>query len=410
MKLIKLNKRKFSFFAINFTYFLDNLGWSIVFPIFAPLFLDVDNLIFSESFSISARTALLGIFLGAFPLAQFLGAPILGEFADKRGRRKAFILSIAFTCLGYLLTAWSVYYKNLYFLFIGRVVTGIFSGNLSICLASIADLSKEKKSKVKHFGYLSVLGGFAFIVGALLGGNFSDSSVSKYFSLDFPLWIAAFLSFLNLLFVIFAFVETSLPNPNVKFNLFESFFHIYRALQIKNLKKLYFIYFLFIFSWTMLFQFSLVLVITKFSFSHLQIGELAAFMGVCWALGSGLISKVLVSKFPDKNILKFSLLFFVIFSTFLVFVNFSYIVIIILGVCGIIGGVTWPLCVEALSNKANINMQGKVLGMSQSVQSLAMAISPIIGGFLANYFIEFSFLAASFASLIGFIIYLKEKL
>ena len=54
-------------------------------------------------------------------------------------------------------------------------------------------------------------------------------------------------------------------------------------------------------------------------------------------------------------------------------------------------------------------MQGKILGMSQSMQSLAMAMSPIIGGVVARYFIEFPFLVASLASLIGVIIYLKEK-
>ncbi|NGX28744.1 MAG: hypothetical protein K940chlam1_00931, partial [Candidatus Anoxychlamydiales bacterium] len=41
------SKRKISFFSILFTFFVDNLGWSIVFPIFAPFFLDPQNVIFS---------------------------------------------------------------------------------------------------------------------------------------------------------------------------------------------------------------------------------------------------------------------------------------------------------------------------------------------------------------------------
>ena len=79
MKISEYKKRKLSLFSIHFTYFLDNLGWSIVFPIFAPLFLDPQNLIFSQNISIATRTTFLGIFLGAFPFAQFLGSPILGE-------------------------------------------------------------------------------------------------------------------------------------------------------------------------------------------------------------------------------------------------------------------------------------------------------------------------------------------
>ncbi|NGX64081.1 MAG: Tetracycline resistance protein, class C, partial [Candidatus Anoxychlamydiales bacterium] len=116
-------KRKASFFSILFTFFVDNLGWSIVFPIFAPLFLDPQNLIFSSNISFSTRTTLLGVFLAAFPLAQFFGAPILGELADRSGRKKALVLSIILTFVGYLISAWSIFAHNLIWLFIARVIT-----------------------------------------------------------------------------------------------------------------------------------------------------------------------------------------------------------------------------------------------------------------------------------------------
>lgn len=409
MRILESKKRKFSFFSINFTYFVDNLGWSIVFPIFAPLFLDSKNLIFSSDVSIAFKTTLLGIFLGAYPLAQFIGAPILGEFADKSGRKKALILSIALTFVGYGLTAWAVAHRHLLILFFARVVTGIFSGNLSVCLACISDLSKEEKVRVKNFGYLSVLAGFAFIVGAYLGGKFSDSSVNQYFSLDLPLWIAAFLSFLNLLFIIFAFSETKQQNPDIRFKFFESFSNVYQAFHLKDLKKLFFIYFLFVFSWTVLFQFTPVLVIQKFQFSRSDIGSLASFMGICWALGSGLISKILMSKFSNVKILEYALLVFVILSSLVGFFPKAFLVFITLGFCGIIGGIAWPICTGIISSRVSMNKQGKILGLSQSMQSLAMAISPILGGYFSKYIIEAPFLLAAFSSLVGVGVYLKGK-
>ncbi|NGX56533.1 MAG: Tetracycline resistance protein, class B [Candidatus Anoxychlamydiales bacterium] len=403
-------KRKVSFFSVLFTFFVDNLGWSIVFPIFAPLFLDSQNLIFSADISFATRTAILGLFLAAFPLAQFFGAPILGEFADKVGRKKALIVSIFLTFLGYILTGYSIKESNLYLLFLGRLVTGLFSGNLSVCLASISDLSKSEKSKAKNFGFLSVLAGFSFIVGAFLGGKLSDSKVYELFSYSFPLWVASFLSFMNLLFIIFGFEETLEIKKNIKYDFLEGFHNIKEALKTKNIKTIYLIYFLFVFSWTILFQFTPVLVIKKFSFTNSQIGDLAAFMGICWAIGSGIINKLLSKRFSNIKVLETSLFLFTILCGLVGFPKHITGIILLLGSCVIIGGVAWPICATVISNKANKHMQGKIMGISQSMQSLAMAVAPIIGGLSDQIYIYLPFIIAAFASLIASLVYFKVKI
>ena len=403
------SKRKISFFSILFTFFVDNLGWSIVFPIFAPLFLDPQNVIFSADVAFSTRTTILGVFLAAFPFAQFFGAPILGEFADRSGRKKALVLSIFLTFIGYLITAVSIHFGNLIWLFIARVITGVFSGNLSVCLATISDLSETKKAKAKNFGLLSVLAGFSFIIGAFLGGKFSDSTISQYFTPALPLYIAAVLSFINLFFIIFAFKET-IEKKWVKFDFLEGFHNIYQALKTKNIKTIYIIYFLFVFGWTILFQFSPVLVIKKFRFTNSQIGDLAAFMGICWAIGSWPINKLLTKRFSPIKILEVSLLAFTLICGLVGFPKDLTKVILLLGLCVTIGGLAWPLCTTIISEKAPQRMQGKILGMSQSMQSLAMAISPIIGGLSDQIHIYLTFLIAAFASLIASLIYFKAKI
>ena len=85
-------------------------------------------------------------------------------------------------------------------------------------------------------------------------------------------------------------------------------------------------------------------------------------------------------------------------------------VIIILGACVIIGGLAWPLCTTVISNRAPHKMQGKIMGMSQSMQSLAMAVSPIIGGLFDRVHIYLPFLVAAFASLIAGAIYFRTKI
>lgn len=405
-----VKRKKMAFFSVLFTFFVDNLGWSIVFPIFAPLFLDQKNVLLSPNMSFAGRTTLLGFFLAAFPLAQFFGSPLLGEFADKAGRKKAFVLSIFLTFIGYVLTGWSISINSLVFLFIGRVITGVFSGNLSVCLACISDFSEDEKARVKNFGYLSMLGGFSFILGAFIGGKFSDHLVSKYFSFSLPLWIASALSLINLLFIILAFKETCPLNKNVKYNFFEGFNNIKIALKTKKLKSFYLIYFLFLFGWTILFQFTPVLVIKRFSFSNSAVGDLAAFMGICWALGSLFTNKFLSRRFALLRILEISLIIFTVLCGFVGFPRHVIGVLLLLAVCVVIGGIMWPVCAGVLSGFASKQMQGKVMGMSQSMQSLAMAISPIVGGLAAESYIHVPFLIAAAASLLASLLYFRIKL
>jgi len=390
------SRRKISFISILFTFFVDNLGWSIVFPIFAPLFLDHNNLIFSADIAMSTRTTLLGVFLAAFPLAQFFGAPLLGEFADRSGRKKALIISIALTFVGYLISAWSIHENNLIILFVGRIITGLFSGNLSVCLATISDLSTTDKAKARNFGFLSVLAGFSFILGAFVGGKFSDPKISSYFTPALPLFLASILSLLNFIFIIFAFKETIDVNKRVKFDFLEGIHNIQEALKTKKIKTIYVIYFLFVFSWTILFQFSPVLVIKKFHFTNSQIGDLAAFMGICWAIGAGPINKILSKHFSPVRILDVALLVFTVLCGLVGFPHSLIGVILLLGACVVIGGLAWPLCTTIISNKAPERMQGKIMGISQSMQSLAMAISPIIGGLSDQTSRIFSFFNCSF--------------
>lgn len=399
-------QRRRSLGSIFFTFFVDNLAWSIVFPIFAPYFLDPTNKIFSPEVSLATRTTLLSFFLAIFPLAQFFGAPLIGEFADKEGRKKALTYTIFFSVIGLFLSAWSMKNGWLVFLFFSRLITGFFSGNLSICLASIADLAKEEKHRTKHFGYLAVVAGFSFIIGAFVGGKCSDSTEYALFNPAFPFWIGGVLMLLNFLFVLFLFKETKLPDPSTRFIFLESVYNIKKIFEIKRLTTIYMIYFFFLFSWNVLFQFTPVLVVKNFAFSNSDIGDMAAFMGICWAIGSGGINKFLLKVFKGAKILEGSIILFTIFAALLIVPKSVTVLLILLGICVVCAGMAWPICTNIISLKAGENMQGKVLGISQSMQSLAMATSPLVG-VLTQISFTLPFLSAALFSLIAGILYFR---
>ncbi len=400
-----MESKRFSLFSIYFTFFIDSLGWSIIFPIFAPYFLDPTNPLFSPDTPLSARTSLLGIFLMAFSLGQFLAAPLIGEYADRYGRRKALIISVFFTCLGMALTALSMKWHSLFFLFVGRLITGLFASNLSICLAAISDLSLTEEVRVKRFGFISVLTGFSFVLGAFLGGKLSDSKVYEGLSADLPFWVASFLSFLNLVFLLIGFKETSKLRTLVRFDFFESFKNIKEALQTKTIKRTYTIYFLFLFAWTIIFQFTPVLVVHRYGFSNSEIGNLAVFMGVCWAIGSSLLNRLLSKFYSSKAILDISLFLFTALLAGIAFPSHLPVTLCILGGAALVASLAWPHCTNVISSKAPEAMQGKILGISQSVQSLAMTLAPLIGGATYQLAAGSVFIFGALLSLIAALIY-----
>ncbi|MGD2169383.1 MAG: MFS transporter [Chlamydiota bacterium] len=395
--------------SIYFTFFADNLGWSIVFPIFAPYFIDPQNKIFSPEVPGEIRTAILGLFLMAFPLAQFFGSPLIGEYADKTGRRKALVVTIFFTLVGLILSGISLSQNMLILLFVSRLITGAFSGNLSICLAAIADISDSEHHKVKNFGYLSIVAGISFIVGAYIGGKFSDQELNPNFSFSLPLWIASFFTFINLMFVYWGFSETGKIYKNVKFNLLEGVRNIQTALKIKKIKTIYLIYFLILFAWTLIFQFTPVYLIDLFKFSNSQIGNVAAYMGICWAIGSGVISKLPIQIKTRLRFLEFSLVSFSGLCILITLPQTAFNFLLLLGLCVVFAGVTWPLCTYLISSRADKSIQGKILGISQSMQSLAMATSPLVGGLTDFFHLKLFFWISSFACLLAGIIYFKVK-
>ncbi len=407
---MRVYKKRLSLWAIHLTYFIDYLGWSIVFPLFAPLFLEEKRFSFLNGLGVDTRTTLFGVFLAVYPLMQFLAAPIIGDFADLVGRKKALLATVGMTFVGYALTGFSINAGLLSLLFIGRLVTGLFSGNLSICLASIADLSGCAKEKAKRFGYLSVLGGLAFIGGTFLGGKMTDPTLWSWLDLASPLWFATSLSLINFFFVAFFFYETAPLKPAIKFRIFESIENIAKALETKKAKVLFLVYFFFLFSWTLVFQLSPVLVLKRFNFSGAHIGDLAAFMGLMWAFGSGYLNRVFMKRFHSVKILEYSLLIFTLLNCWIGFSHNIYVVISILGLCGMIGGLAWPLCTGLISSRFSEHMQGKVLGISQSIFSLAMGLSSIIGASLYTLSSATPYILAAAASLFGVILYIKSNL
>lgn len=402
-----MSRVKLSLLTVYVTFFIDTLSWAIVFPIFAPYFLEMEHL----QLSTETRMMLYGLLLMVYSLGQFLGAPLVGECADRYGRKRVLFATVCGTCLGLALTAWSIQQGVLSILFFSRLLTGVFASNTSLCLACVADMSADEKSKARNFGHLSAIAGMSFILGAFLGGRLSDTELNALFSPQFPIWLATALTAGNCLFVWNAFEETRTLSPSTaQFDFLESIHNLQKALQTEKIKRTYLIYFLFLFSWTLLLQFSPALVLQRFDFSNSEIGNVAVLMGLFWAAGSSYFNRLLLRHFSSFQVLELCLICFTILAILVAIPTTLWLNLAFLGGCMTLAGLAWPICLGILSDTASKEIQGKILGMSQSVQSLAMTVAPLVGGVVAQGMIATPFMMSAGGTLLaGLLYYLSLK-
>ena len=286
------SKPKSILLPVFVTVFLDLLGVGIIIPIMAPVFLDRSFTLLPPETSQHMRTIILGLLIATFPIAQFFGAPLLGALADRKGRRKILLVSLAGTFLGYILFAVALMEKNLWLLFVSRALDGFTGGNISIVTSAIADVSDEK-TRTKNFGLIGVAFALGFIIGPYIGGSLSHSSTFTWFNYSTPFFASASLTLLNIILVLIRFPETTTVRAQRPISIFTGFRNIARVFQLTNMRTMFTVIFFLTFGFSFFTQFFQVFLIQKFSFSTKMIGNLFAYMGIWIALSQGGIARPL---------------------------------------------------------------------------------------------------------------------
>lgn len=405
------------------TVFIDLLGATLVLPILAPLFLDLQHGIWPIDIStlsnpaneipsiIRERTIIFGLLIASFPLAQFFGAPLLGAWADKAGRKKVLTISLIGTLIGYILFAIGVHQHWVWLLFAARILDGFTGGNISIAFSAISDVSTPE-TKTKNFGLIGMAFGLGFIIGPYIGGKLSDPNLVSWFNFETPFWFAAILCLVNIILVIRFFFET-LKTPSTKpIDLLQGFRNIGAAVNKSHLRKIFLVVFLVTFGFSIFTQFLQVFLIQKFSFSQSDIGDYFAFIGICIAITQGFITRLISKRLKPDMAVSIFMFTLAIALVLILFPGQSMYLYLLSPLIAVSQGVMSPNLQTIVSNSGGPQEQGEILGMNQSVQSLAQGIPPIVAGIVVsiNMYLPIS-LAAAFTLMawLAFYIYRQSK-
>lgn len=343
------------------TICLDSIGLGIIIPSFPTLVSETAHV------PISQASQYFGWVMGAYAFMQFLFSPLIGNLSDRFGRRPILLISVLGMSLDYMVMYFA---PDLWWLVIGRAVSGIFGASFTSASAYIADISTPDK-RAQNFGMIGAAFGIGFVIGPAIGGLLSD------FGARTPFLVAAFFSMANFIYG-FIVLKESLPVENRR--VFEwkranPFGALQQIKRFKKLKYLFLVSFLTILTTMCVHSTWNFYTMEKFGWTTKEVGISLAVVGVCFGVVQGALTGIIVAKFGQKNAAKIGLFLsiFVLIGLGLIFQGWMmYAIILSYAFTGIVD----PAIRSIISGQVQSNEQGELQGIFTSLMSLAEIIGP----------------------------------
>lgn len=383
------------------------LGFSILIPIL-PFVVQ----------SYGAPKWVYGLLLTFYSAFQFIGAPYLGALSDQKGRKPILLISQAGTLLSWLVFLGALFIPKTPFLglalplwIIGfsRILDGITGGSTSVTNAYVADITTDQE-KTYVFGYLGGIGGLGMILGPGIGGYTSSTAIGHAGTL-----IAAIIISCIALVTIFTWLkESHVPKHTIKQKR-QSILHgllvFTRIKEIKPdplIKLLYVVKFFFSTMLACYISTITLFMIDLFSLDEQQLGFFMLVVGLFLSFNQAVMTKMFIRKFGGFRTLiiglalcSIGLVGLTLTKNIYWFIGIYYFVNLGLSLC-------FPTFNSLISLHANPEKQGEIMGVSESISSVAMASFPVVAaalyglfGFKVYYLISFFAFTGLILALIG---------
>lgn len=361
--------RRSPLIVILTTVFIDLVGFGIVIPVLP---------FYAEGTKFNATPRMVGLLFASYSVMQLIFSPILGGLSDKYGRRPVLLVSIIGTGIGFLIIGFA---ETLPMLFLGRILDGITGGNISTAQAYIADIT-TKENRATGMGLIGAAFGAGFVFGPAIGGILSRWGIYV------PFLFAAGLCFANAILLYFRLPETVTAQrpPENRAARGRGFSQLFKAIKEPSLAFVLTIYFLFIVSFSIMTSSFSFYTMFRFGYDAQHTGLLFAYVGIiAIVIQGGLIGR-LVKRFGELPLIIVGALCFAISLFAVPFVGPAAG-----GLAGLLigGGVfsmgnslATPALLGLASKNAPPDQQGSILGVTQSVASLARALGPSLQALL----------------------------
>lgn len=374
-KFYALNSSKF--LPVYLLTFVNTLGFSILIPVL-PFIIEKYH----------APKYAYGIILSLYAFFQFIGAPILGGLSDRIGRKPVLFISQLGTLLSWVIFG-SAYFitENIVYIFalpiwiiiISRILDGITGGNISVTNAYVSDITTPKQ-KSSIFGYLGGIAGVGIIIGPGLGGLAAGTSIGYLGTIILAASISLFT-----VFAIMFFLKESLPEnrrrEKERFSLSKT---ILVTKRIKDINPSFLIKKVLLLRMIMGIMMSAYIgtislyVVDLFEFNERETGFFMMIVGSYLAFNQLFTYKFFIRKFGELKTMMLGFIFMLV-GFFLITLEVNiYLYLSLYYVLNLGFSLVMPTFNSLIAQKGDQNKQGEIMGISESIASLCMAIIPAV--------------------------------
>jgi len=353
------------------TVFIDLVGFGIVIPVL-PYYAE------SSRFHATPRT--VGLLFASYSVMQLIFSPILGRLSDKHGRRPVLLISIIGTGIGFLILGFA---NTLLLLFVGRILDGITGGNISTAQAYIADITTPE-NRAKGMGLIGAAFGLGFVFGPAIGGILTRWGVAV------PFFFAAGLCFANALLLYFTLPETVTPEHPARTSAAggRGLGQLIHSFADRRLAYVLAIYFLFIVAFSIMTTSFSLFTMFRFGYDAQHTGYLFAYVGILAVIVQGGLIGRLVKRFGEMSLVIAGAFLFAgsLFAVPFVGPQNGGLVALLIGggLFSIGNSLSAPSLTSLASKQVSGAEQGSIMGVTQSVASLARAAGPALAAVLIH--------------------------
>ncbi len=364
-----------SLLVVFLTVFIDLLGFGMVLPLL-PLY--------ARQFTVDDSGVTIGLLMASFSAMTFLFAPLWGRLSDSIGRRPAIMIGLAGSVVFYTLFGIATTAESLALLFVARIGAGIAGATIPVAQAYIADTT-TLETRAKGMALIGAAFGLGFTFGPLLG--YLAAPTGRGDPGPWPGYAAAALSAFALVLAWFKLPESLNPGSQRAAHKLFDWAAWRTALATPSIGPLLLAFFVCIFGFAS-FETTLAPLVygsdkfgSLFGFDYQQVMLMFAYVGFVLTLAQGLLVRRLSGKVPEAAMASAEALMEVAgFATMLVAVHKASPQVLIVALTIVVVGFAFlqPSLNALISRRSDPAKQGSILGVSQSVASLARILGPLV--------------------------------
>lgn len=351
------NKREL--LIIFIIIFVNLIGFGIIIPLL-PFYAD----------HFGATGFQVGLLFASYSLSQLFASPVLGSLSDRFGRRPILLVSLLGTVASFVMLALA---NSLALLFAARVVDGLSGGNISTARAYISDVTSDEE-RAQAYGLIGAAFGLGFIFGPALGGALGNVSYAA------PAWGAA-----GLAAVAFGLTFIGLPETRHRAEAARPtpWRELPQMVTRPVLGRILLVDFLYWVSFAVYQTTFALFGKLRFGWDVAEVGYLLTMVGIIGAVVQGGLVGIVVRRLGEKQTLVVGLLIAAVGLGAAAFVYSVPVFVALLVPASVGAALSNPSLVAIISHASGKDEQGRVQGVSGSLESLGRTVGPVWGnGFL----------------------------